>query len=83
MATVSEMSSTIAVGSAKAQGLKAKPTESGDRSELPRVTRARDEATQMVASSWRIQRPIEETRHTQASYLSPDREVFFMPLRVD
>jgi hypothetical protein len=51
-------------------------------SEPPSAPRARDEATQEVASSWRIQSPIEGTRHPQASYLSPDREVSFMPLHV-
>jgi hypothetical protein len=35
------------------------------RSETPRATKARDEATQRVASSWRIQCPIEATQcHT-------------------
>jgi hypothetical protein len=48
-------------------------------SELPRV---RDEATQRVASSWRIQGPIEGTRHPQASYMSPNWEVSLAPLRV-
>jgi hypothetical protein len=51
-------------------------------SELPRATRARDEVTQRVASSWHIRGPIEGTRHPQASYLSPDWEVSFMPLCV-
>jgi hypothetical protein len=38
--------------------------------------------TQRVASKWRIQSPIEESRHPQISYLSLDREVSFMPLCV-
>jgi hypothetical protein len=45
-----------------------------------RATRARDEATQGVASNWRIRSPIEGTRHPPASYLSTDREVSFRPL---
>jgi hypothetical protein len=47
MAIVSKMGPTIAVGSAKAQGSKAKLV---DRSEPPRATRARDEATQRMAN---------------------------------
>jgi hypothetical protein len=50
--------------------------------ELPRVTRVRDEATQGMASGWHIRSPAEGTWHPQASYLSPEWEVFFMPLRV-
>jgi hypothetical protein len=34
------------------------------------------------ASSWHIRSPIKGTRHLQASYLSPDQEVSFTPLRV-
>jgi hypothetical protein len=45
MATISEMGPTIIVGSAKAQGSKVKPI---DGLELPRATRARDEATQRM-----------------------------------
>jgi hypothetical protein len=41
-----------------------------DMLEPPRVTRARDEATQRVPSSWHIRCSIEGTRHPQASYLS-------------
>jgi hypothetical protein len=51
-----------------------------DGSESPRATRARDEATQGVATSWHIQSPIEGTWHPQASYLSLDWEVSFVPL---
>jgi hypothetical protein len=51
-------------------------------SEPPRAIRARDEATQGVASGWHIRSPIEGTGHPQASYLSPHREVSFMPLCV-
>jgi hypothetical protein len=50
-----------------------------DGSEPPGVTRARDEATQRVASSWHIRCPIEGTRHSQASYPSPEQEVSFTP----
>jgi hypothetical protein len=50
-----------------------------DGSKPPRVTKARDEVTQRVTSSWRIWCPIEGTRHSQASYLSPEREVSFTP----
>jgi hypothetical protein len=50
-----------------------------DGLELPR---ARDEATQRVASSWHIRCPIEGIWHPQASYLSPEWEVFVLPLRV-
>jgi hypothetical protein len=49
------------------------------RSEPPRATRARNEATQRVANSWLTWCPIEGTRYPQASYLSPDRKVFFTP----
>jgi hypothetical protein len=35
-----------------------------------------------VASSWRIQSPIEGIRHSQASYLSLDWEVSLTPLRM-
>jgi hypothetical protein len=51
-------------------------------SEPPRATRARDEATQRLASGWRTQHPIEETRHPQALYVSLDQEVSFTPLLV-
>jgi hypothetical protein len=53
-----------------------------DRSEPPRVTIARDEVTQKMASSWHIWHPIEGIQHPQALYLSPDWEVSFMPLHV-
>jgi hypothetical protein len=42
----------------------------------------RDNATQRVASIWHIWGPIKESRHPQALYLSPTREVSFTPLRV-
>jgi hypothetical protein len=71
------MGPTIAVGSAKAQGSKAKPV---NRSEPPRATRARDEATQMVATSWDIWSPIEETRRSQALYMRLDLDISFTPL---
>jgi hypothetical protein len=45
--TVPEMGPTIAMGSAKAHGSKAKPIGG---SELPTATRARDKATQRVAN---------------------------------
>jgi hypothetical protein len=48
-------------------------------SEAPKATRARDEATQMIASNWRTRCPIEGTQPTKASYLSLDREVSFTP----
>jgi hypothetical protein len=51
-------------------------------SELLGATRARDEATQEVASDWHIRSPIEGIEHPQASYLSPAQVVSFMPLRV-
>jgi hypothetical protein len=54
-ATVYKTGPMIVVGSTKAQGSKAKPTS---RVRAPRATRARDEATQWVASSWCILRPI-------------------------
>jgi hypothetical protein len=47
--------------------------------EPPRATRARDKVTQRVASSGCIQSLIEGIRHPQASYLSLDWEVSFMP----
>jgi hypothetical protein len=47
MATVSKTGPIIAVGSTKAQGLKAKPI---NESEPPRATRVRDEATQRMAN---------------------------------
>jgi hypothetical protein len=53
---VSEMGPTIVVGSSKVQALKVKPVNG---SEPPRATRARDEATQRVATNWHIQSPIE------------------------
>jgi hypothetical protein len=55
METISKMGPTITMGSAKAQGLKAKPTG------RVRAARVRDEATQWVASSWHIQSPIKGT----------------------
>jgi hypothetical protein len=79
MTTVSKMPPTIVEGSAEAQGLKANPSVG---SKLPRATRAREEATQRVASNWRIRSPIEGSQHHQASYLSPDLEVSIMPLCV-
>jgi hypothetical protein len=51
-------------------------------SEPPRATRARDEMTKSVASTWCIRSPIEGTWHPQALYLNLDREVFFKPLHV-
>jgi hypothetical protein len=48
-------------------------------SEPPKTTRVSDEARQMMASGWRIWRPIEGTWHPQALYLSLDREVSFTP----
>jgi hypothetical protein len=53
-----------------------------DKLEPPRATRVRDEVTQGVANSWHIWSPIEGTQHPQASYLSPDQDVSFTPLRV-
>jgi hypothetical protein len=50
--------------------------------EPPRATTARDEGTQRVAINWCIWSPIEGNRHTEASYLSHDREVSFTPLHV-
>jgi hypothetical protein len=67
----------IAVGSVKVQGSKAKPVNG---LELPRAARARDEVTQRVATSWHIWSPIEGIRCPQASYLSLDQEIPFMPL---
>jgi hypothetical protein len=75
--TVSVMDPMIAVGSAKALGLKAKPIYG---SELSRATRARDEATQRVANILVHPTPNRGTRHPQASYLSLDWEVSFTPL---
>jgi hypothetical protein len=48
----------------------------------PRAIKARDKATQRVASSWRIWSPIKGTHHPQASYMSLDREVSFTSLYV-
>jgi hypothetical protein len=45
---ISEMGPTIAMGSAKAQGSKAKPISG---LELPRATGAKDEATERVANT--------------------------------
>jgi hypothetical protein len=45
--TISKMGPMIAMGSAKAQGSKVKPIYG---SELPKATRARDEATQRMAN---------------------------------
>jgi hypothetical protein len=53
-----KMGPTIAVGNVKAHGSKVKPVNG---SEPPRTTRAKDEATQRVATSWRIWSPIEGT----------------------
>jgi hypothetical protein len=50
---------------------------------MPRANRVREKATQRVASSWHTWRPIEGTRHPQDLYLSPGREVSFMPPHVD
>jgi hypothetical protein len=47
MATISEMGPTIAMGSTKAQGLKAKPINGLEPS---RATKARDEVTQRMAN---------------------------------
>jgi hypothetical protein len=66
-------------GPAKAYGSKAKPTVG---LEPPRATRVRDEEKQRVANSWCTWCPVEGTQHPQASYLSPSREVSFMPLCV-
>jgi hypothetical protein len=54
MAIIFEMGHMIGVKSVKAQGLKAKPVESGQS----------------------------HPEHPQASYLTTDREISFMPLRV-
>jgi hypothetical protein len=62
-----------------AQGSKVKPV---DGSEPPRTTRARDEATQKVSSSWCIWCPIEGIQHPQSSYLSPEWEVSITSLHV-
>jgi hypothetical protein len=73
------MCPTIVVGSAKAQGSKANPPV---RSKPPKATRVRDEATQRVASDWRIWSPIEGIWHSPASYLSIDWEVSLTPVYV-
>jgi hypothetical protein len=77
--TVSKMGPMIVEGPATLWVLRQNPPV---RSEPYRATRARDEATQRVAIIWRIQGPIEGTRHAQASYLSLDQEVSFTLLRV-
>jgi hypothetical protein len=73
---VSEMGPMIIMESVKAHGSKAKPING---SEPPRATRARDEATQRVATSWDIRSPIEGSRCSQASYLSLDWEISVTP----
>jgi hypothetical protein len=67
----------IAMGSVKAQGSKAKPING---SELLRATRARDEVTQRVVISWHIWSPIEGTRRSEVSYLSPNWKISFTPI---
>jgi hypothetical protein len=46
------------------------------------ATKARDEVTQGVASSWLIWSPIEGIQHTQASYLSLNQKVSFTSFHV-
>jgi hypothetical protein len=53
-----------------------------DGPELRRATKARDEAIQRVASNWYFLGPHRGDLVPSASYLSPDQEVFFMPLQV-
>jgi hypothetical protein len=76
--TVSKMGPTIAMGLLKLRVLRKTPLVG---TAPPRVNRARDKATQMVTSSWHTRGPSEEIRHPQDLYLSPSREVSFMPLR--
>jgi hypothetical protein len=45
-------------------------------------SQSRPEQPEQGTSSWRIRSHIEGTHHPQASYLSPDQDVSFMPLRV-
>jgi hypothetical protein len=77
--TVSKMDPTIVKGATMLRVLR---RNSLVGLESLRATRARDEVTQSVASIWPIWGPIEGIRHPQASYLSPNREVSFTPLRV-
>jgi hypothetical protein len=72
------MGPTIAMGLLKLRVLRKTPLVG---TALPRVNRARDKVTQMVTSSWHTRGPSEEIRHPQDLYLSPSREVSFMPLR--
>jgi hypothetical protein len=48
----------------------------------PQANRARDEATQRVASIWRAWDPNEGAQHAHVLYLSLGRVVSFMPLCV-
>jgi hypothetical protein len=77
--TVYQMGHTIAVGQPM---LRVQRRKLPDGSEPPRATRVRNDETQRVASSWRIQSLMKGTRHPQALYLSPDWQVSFTPLRV-
>jgi hypothetical protein len=79
MTTVSKMGHPIARGLPMLRVRRQNPS---DGSEPPRAIRARDEATQGVASGWHIRSPIEGTQHPQSSYQSLDQKVSFMPLRV-
>jgi IMP cyclohydrolase len=65
-ATVSEMGLMIAVGSVKAQDLKAKSVY---RSKPPRATRARDKVTQRMANIFVI--PRSEIEGTKPPYVCP------------
>jgi hypothetical protein len=69
--TVPEMGPTIAMGSAKAHGSKAKPIGGSERG----TKRHKGWPT-----FWHTRGPIEGTRRPQASYLSLDQDVSFMPL---
>jgi hypothetical protein len=77
MAIISKMGHMITVGLPMLRVRRRNPL---DGSELPKATRARDEATQGVAGSWHIRSPIEGTWRPQASYLNLGREVSFTPL---
>jgi hypothetical protein len=79
MATISKIGPRNIVGLQQVRVLTQNPPVG---SVPPRVNRAKDKVTQRVASSWCIRGPIEGTRHPQPFYLSPSREVSFMPLRV-
>jgi hypothetical protein len=76
METVSKMGHTITVGLPM---LKVRRQNPPHGSEPPRSTRAKDEATQGVATNRHIQSPIMGTQHLQASYMSLDREVSLTP----